>query len=434
MENTNILNKLRFLPRDELAHLVIKVYSTDDTKLKLAIKKVAQRDVHKTASFILKCDNDKLIAILAEFGDLSEKQTQVIEKLFKEYQYGSNPNLFFSQLISPQWKEIDEIQQTLPKAIETKSMELNTTGENKFVDFKVLDISKEGDVIEILFEYQRRIDYIDPKTAEPAFVYTLEEGIAWAVKSLDALIIKTSSYTVNSLISKIMQEYLNCRIRSFSLHKNVINLVLGKDTLKSGNYHKLHAGPEEVEGKAIRDKSLMLKKEGRETDEKYDRKSSFHKVKEINDSETGLNVNSQHGKISIRAHLKKSDIRDWALKIIGRVIQEMTQLKESDIENYLKGIKLEDIKVLGEVKTGCKEIIRDVVAGVNKVKSKGKVNFSTDYSINDLYIKAKDYFNFIFIPTCNSCGFNFYICSTTGQDSGVSLGGVVMSATCESCG
>jgi hypothetical protein len=434
MESINILKKLRFLPREELSHLVIKIYSTDDNKLKQAIRKVAQREVRTTASFILKCDNDKLIAILAEFGDLSAKHIEVIEELFKEYQYGSNPNLFFSQLISPQWKEYDEIQKTLPITIETKSRELNTTGEDKFVDFKVLEISKEGDAIEILFEYQRRIDYIDPKTAEPAFVYSLEEGIAWVVKSLDALIIKTSSYTVNFFISKIMQEYLNCRIRSFSLHKNIINAVLGKDTLKSGNYYKLHAGPDEVEGKAIRDKSLMLKKEGRETDENYDRKSSFHKVKEIIDSETGLNVNSQQGKISIRAHLKKSDIREWALKIIGRVIQEMTQLKESDIENYLKGYKLEDIKALKEVKKGCKEIIRDVVVGVNKVKAKGKVNFSTDHSIKDLYIKAKDYFNFIFIPTCNSCGSNFYICSSTGQDSGVSLGGVVLTATCRSCG
>lgn len=155
MENINILNKLRFLPRDELAHFVIKVYSTDDTKLKLAIKKVAQRDVHKTASFILKCDTDKLIAILAEFGDLSEKQTQFIEELFKEYQYGANPNLFFSQLISPQWKEIDDIQKTLPITIETKSRELNTTGEGKYIDFKVIAFSKEGDAVEILFKSEK---------------------------------------------------------------------------------------------------------------------------------------------------------------------------------------------------------------------------------------------------------------------------------------
>lgn len=177
----------------------------------------------------------------------------------------------------------------------------------------------------------------------------------------------------------------------------------------------------------------MQKKEGRETDEKYDRKASFHKVKAITDSETGVNVNSQQGKLSIRAHLSKSEIREWALKIISKVIQEMIQLKGSDVENFLKGIKLEDIKALGEVKKGGKEIIRDVVAGVNKVKSKGKANFSTDYSINDLYTKAKDYFNFIFIPTCNSCGSNFYVCNATGQDGDVSLGGVVLTATCRSC-
>jgi hypothetical protein len=64
-----------------------------------------------------------------------------------------------------------------------------------------------------------------------------------------------------------MQEYLNCRIRSFSLNKKIINSVLGVDTLKSGNYYNQHAGPDEVEGKSIRDKNLIFKKEGKETDE-----------------------------------------------------------------------------------------------------------------------------------------------------------------------
>lgn len=433
MENNDIIKKLRFLPREELAHFVIKIYSIDDDKLKLAIKNVTQRNVHSTSSFILKCDNDKLIAILAEFGDLSEKHIRIIEELFREYQYGYSPNLYFSQLISPQWKEFDEIQKDLPNIIEVKSKELSTTCEDKYKDFKVLDISKAGDVIEILFKYLRRIDYIDPKTAEPAFVYTLEEGITWTVKDLNALVIKTSSYTVNSFISKIMQEYLNCRIRSFSLNKKIINSVLGIDTLKSGNYYKPNAGSDEVERKAIRDKNLMFKTEGKETDEKYDRNSSFHQIKEINDSEIGLHVNSQQGKISIRAHLKKSQIRDWALKIIGRVIKEMAQLKDSDIENYLKEYKLEDIKALKDIKKGCKELIRDIVVGINKIKIEERANFSTGYSVADIYIRAKDYFNFIFIPICNSCGSSFYICNKTGQNGEVNLGGLVLTATCKSC-
>jgi hypothetical protein len=111
----------------------------------------------------------------------------------------------------------------------------------------------------------------------------------------------------------------------------------------------------------------------------------------------------------------------------------MAQLKDSDIENYLKEYKLEDIKALKDIKKGCQELIRDIVVGINKIKVEEKTSFSTSYSIDDIYTKGKEYFNFIFIPTCNSCGSNFYICNKTGQDGEVNLGGVVFTATCKSC-
>lgn len=433
VDNSDIMRKLRFLPREELAELAIKVYSSDDLKLKQAVKKVAQKNVRKTASYILKCNSEKCIKIISEYGDLSDKYIKIIENLYDEYLYGQNPNLYFSQIISPEWKEFSAVKTTLPPFIEDKSVDMSVEAEDKYKDFVVSDISKSDEVIEVLFKYQKRIDYIDPDTSEPAHVYTLEEGIIWMVKNLNALITKSSEYAVSSFINKIMEEYLSCRIRRFTLHKNVINYVLGTDTIKSGNYVNLNPDPDEIEGKTIRDKNLMTKSEGRDTDEKYDRKSSFHKIDNITDSKTGLNVNSQIGKISIRAHLKKSDLRDWSLQMINKIIDEMTNLKESDIDTYLKGFQLEDIEALREVQKSSKTIIRDIVVGINKAKFEGITNISTKYSIGELYIKLRKYFNIIFVPTCNTCGSNYYICSETGEDGYVVFGGNKLTATCSSC-
>lgn len=435
VNNSEIIRKLRFLPREELAELVIKVYSSDDIKLKQAVKKVAQKNVHKTANYILKyCNSEKCISIISEYGDLSDKYIKIIEILYDEYLYGRNPNLYFSQIIFPVWKEFSEVKTSLPSIIEDRSLDLSIEAEDKYKEFVVSDISKSDGVIEVLFKYQKRIDYIDPETSEPAYVYTLEEGIIWMVKSLDALITKSSEYAVSSFINEIMEEYLSCRVRRFTLHKNVINSVLGTDTIKSGNYVNLNPDPDEIEGKIIRDKNLMAKREGRNTDEKYDRKSSFHKIDDIIDSKTGLNVNSQLGKISIRAHLKKSDLRNWSLQMINRIIDEMIDLKESDIDTYLKGFQLEDIEALREVKKSGKTIIRDIVVGINKAKFEGITNISTKYSISELYTKLRNYFNFVFIPTCKTCGSNYYICSGTGEDGYVVFGGNNLTATCSSCG
>ena len=73
MKNPDIIRKLRFLPRDELAELAIKVYSSDDIKLKQSVQKVAQKTVRKTANYILKyCNSEKCIEIISEYGDLSD--------------------------------------------------------------------------------------------------------------------------------------------------------------------------------------------------------------------------------------------------------------------------------------------------------------------------------------------------------------------------
>ena len=435
VDNSDIIRKLRFLPREELAELAIKVHSSDNDKLKETLKKVVHKNVRKTASHILNyCNSEKCIEIISEYGDLPNRYIKTIEKLYDEYLYGQNPNLYFSQIISPEWKEFNAIKTSLPAFIEDKSVDMSVEAEDKYKDFVVSDISKSDEVIEVLFKYQKRIDYIDPETSEPAYVYTLEEGIIWMVKSLNALITKSSEYAVSSFINKIMDEYLSCRIRRFTLHKNVINYVLGTDTIKSGNYVNLNPDPDEIEGKTIRDKNLMTKSEGRDTDKKYDRKSSFHKIDDITDSKTGLNVNSQIGKISLRTHLKKSDLRDWSLQMINKIIDEMTDLKESDIDTYLKGFQLEDIEALREVKKSGKTIIRDIVVGINKAKFEGITNISTKYSISELYTKLRNYFNFVFIPTCNTCGSNYYICSGTGKDGYVVFGGNKLTATCSSCG
>ncbi|MDI3485313.1 MAG: hypothetical protein PWQ50_533 [Methanolobus sp.] len=47
MENSEQIRKLRFLPREELAEFVIKIYSSDETKLKQSIKKITGKNIHK---------------------------------------------------------------------------------------------------------------------------------------------------------------------------------------------------------------------------------------------------------------------------------------------------------------------------------------------------------------------------------------------------
>lgn len=433
VEELEIIRKLRFLPREELIRLTTKLYSLDEDELKKSIKKTTGKSVREPDRFLQKCNSENCIALISQYSSLPEKAIKVIDSLYNEYLYGANPTIYFSQLILINWKDFEEIKTNFPIFIKQNSDDLSIENEEKYKNFEILDIFPESTVIEVLFQYQRRIDYIIPETAKPSFVYTLEEGIIWLVNDLNALIIKCSEYSVITFINKLVSEYFNCIVRRFTLHKNVINSVLGKESIRSGNYVKPIPEPNEVRRKSVGDDNLMEKPEGRDTDERYDRTSSFHKITGITDSQIGLNVNSNIGKISLRTHLKKRDIREWSLKIIQQVIGEMAVLKNNDIDTYFKGIQLEDILTLRETSNSSKEIVRDVVIAINKAKSKGILNISTNYSAEDLYLKAGVYLNFFFIPMCSSCGSISFKCRETGEFGSVRFSGRTLTANCEAC-
>ena len=417
-----------------MIRLTTKLYSLDEDELKKSIKKTTGKSIREPDRFLQKCNSENCIALISQYGSLPEKFVKVIDSLYNEYLYGANPTIYFSQFVLIKWKDFEEIKTNFPVFIKQNSDDLSIENEEKYKNFEILDIFPEGTVIEVLFQYQRRIDYIIPETAKPSFVYTLEEGIIWLVKDLNALIIKCSQYPVTSFINKLIGEYqFTCRVRRFTLHKNIVNSVLGKESIKSGNYVKPVPEPNEVKGKTVRDERLMDKSEGRETDEKYDRTSSFHKVAGVTDSQIGLNVNSNIGKISLRAHLKKSAIREWSLKVIRQVIGEMATLRDNDIETYFKGIQLDDIENFKTVNTLSKEVIRDIIIALNKAKSKGILNISTNYSAEELYLKARNYFDFIFIPICSNCDSISFKCTETGEFGSARFSGRALTVTCEAC-
>lgn len=157
MDTLEQIRKLRFLPREELAEFVIELYASDDVKLKKAIKKVCAKNVTKVKSYVVNhCNIETCISLISEYGSLSEKHAKIIDKLYGEYLYGINPTLYFSQLFSPTWHDFKDMQNEIPILIQIKSEILSCEDENKYKNFRINSISKNKDVIEILFNLFKR--------------------------------------------------------------------------------------------------------------------------------------------------------------------------------------------------------------------------------------------------------------------------------------
>jgi hypothetical protein len=159
------------------------------------------------------------------------------------------------------------------------------------------------------------------------------------------LVIKAKDGTAVSIMKDILRDFLGCSVNTLKLPKDVINNILGKDTLVKGNYTDPRGGKDKINKKILLDSHLLGKEEGRQTDETYDRISSSHKV-DFNGEVKSIGTTMQYGKLSISGYLPKSELRRWTTDIMEKVVGEVHTLKIINIEEYFKsdGVDLHSIR------------------------------------------------------------------------------------------
>jgi len=410
-EKENLLEKLRFIPKEELVN-VIKTLYKDDKILNLILKKEFHIKSLSPFKKLDKLDADKLIKIIFLVETLPK---ELIENLFVEYYYTKYPSIFLSQLIQPDWIDYAEFKEIFAKHIVYYSKnKLEIEEAASFKDLRLIDepiIDK--DIIEIMITYQQRIDYISPDTKEPAHIYGLETGLVWISKKQNSVITKVNQYKIHKSIMLILKDILKCNFRTFSLNQRIVDELFGLESLRSGNYKHPNPKPDQVASKSLRDAHLMRKQEAIETNRSYDRSSSYHKIKGFKaNHEISLRLNSKLGKISIQSNIKKSELRNWVHKIFKNIIEKMNIFKDEDFKSFINNYNLNEIRALDEIKfKTSKELVRNIFIGINTILKSGAPEIQINFPLKKIISNLREFITQpLFSPICHECGSNQIIC------------------------
>ncbi len=425
------IKKLRFVPKEVVIDLVIKLYRGKGEQLKEKIKPIIKRKrIKDPFNYVSKfLTQDALVKILSENLELKKEE---VDRIYEEFWDSYDPAIYLSILENPHDKTSNDFDKELPLSFENKNQELSNNPESSIIQIKLLSIVTENDINEITFNYQKRIDYIDTKTAEPAYVYGLKGGIIWLSVKHRTLVIKAKDGTAVSIMKDILRDFLGCSVNTLKLPKDVINNILGKDTLVKGNYTDPRGGKDKINKKILLDSHLLGKEEGRQTDETYDRISSSHKV-DFNGEVKSIGTTMQYGKLSISGYLPKSELRRWTTDIMEKVVGEVNTLKNNNIEEYFKSVGV-DLHSLDEIKhTGTKQALLKFSGYISELKKNDKNNIKLPFNTFSALKSIREYVNISFLPLCTSCDSGEYKCKICGAENSLEFN-KKFELSCSSCG
>jgi len=417
IEKENLLNKLRFIPKDELVRLILKLCK-DDKALEEIIKSELNLVTLSPFKKINHFSADMLIKIISKIENISP---DLIETLYAEYVHTKYPSIFLSVLETPKWLDFGKFKEILPKIFEKYSkIEFEFESDPSFKNLQLIsEPFQENAIIELIINYQRRIDFINPDTKEPTYVYGLETGLVWILTKQNSVITKLNHNIINKVILEILTDLLKCKSHAFSLNHEIIDKMFGLDSIKKGNYYHPDPGPDKVSSKTLRDPNLMKKVEAQETNKLYDRKSSFHTIEGLRKSnETSLSVDSKLGKISIKAHIKKSDLRNWVQNINDKIINYMDEMKTESPALYIKNFNLDEIKSIESIKSNKgKEVLIQLFDGITAILKKGIPEFRIIYPLKIIINTLKEYTTPLFNPICSKCDTTQFTCENCHHSS-----------------
>jgi hypothetical protein len=335
---------------------------------------------------------------------------------------------------NPTKKDMKQMKITFPSIFKEISSELSKDPEGKVRKISMVDIRVSRAINEIEFKYEARIDYVDPRTEEPTNLYGLKNGIIWISEDQHLLIINIDDWILVPILCKYFADYFQSSIETIYLTKDIIDDILGKDSLISGSWHNSFPKPGKAKDKILRNPSLLMIEEGREVNETYLRKSSYHKIR-LGDIDVGTSVVEQYGRISIRRHLMKSDIRDWAFTLSSRIINRINSLRRKSPRNYFYTLDPIRINSLNSIKgLSTKRYLLEIAGFIAEMRFKHESMLPFQGNITIFNTRLKPYFSIIVSPFCPVCDSSDYKCKNCGISDMASLYGRGYNVKCQNCG
>lgn len=401
--NAVITQWCSYLPRVELVKILKQIYSKNKSTLKKDYEEIRGRVIksHKNIFGYLEDYGIDECLVQLILTNNNEHLTDNIKQQYLEYRTGSNPSFYFIW-ISPDLQKTELILglAKLEEALEELNVKLAERELPVVKELKLQSTNSVNDTSEIEIHFQQILNYIQPETILPDFVYTHQDAQIWIKHGLHYMIIKTKAGPVVKYLKDILTLVFDKRVVGIQLPKQIVDKLFGYESIKSATFEDNTTDLSQIERMTLTDRNLPLKPAFRELSATRERKRSMHKF-EFLDMKRSTYVRKE-GRITIMGKFKKTDVRKEAMNFLSRLSADIERTKLNNPSAYLKMIEPEDSSVLGKIKyRKGRRVINELAILILQLIRENSNSVYHDFDITEIARLLPNFFYSILEPVCS---------------------------------
>ncbi|OLS23597.1 MAG: hypothetical protein HeimC3_24090 [Candidatus Heimdallarchaeota archaeon LC_3] len=343
-----ISNWCHFFPRSELINILKQIYGEERVLLRneyVDLRGIAIFSRHDIYSYLKEYGITDIIIDLI-ISKLNTELINYLENLFLDYKHGSYPSFYFMQLKGIlDFENLDHLRDLITENITLQNEILaeHDLPTVRSLELKVFEF-QENEILEIEIFFQSIINFINPESLEPDYVYSHENTTIWIKKDLDYFVIKARIGKILVNVKDILNRSLGFKVVSIQLLKELVDNIFGSDSVISASFDQIQLDPRDAKKVTLTDKDLAHKQIYRDQLERKERIRSTHKFTFLNEQRQAKVL--QEGKMFINGKFRKNAIKN---EVISFLLNLQGKLESLRINNPLSSLLIkspEDSEIL----------------------------------------------------------------------------------------
>ena len=311
---------------DEMSERFQEVLNRKPRKLESAIKNLTRDEL------------TRLINICPEITD------PIIQELFEEYRYGTNPSFYIYVFNSMTPGNLGDLE-LLKTRFEDEFKEFDTEHDTNMPATKGLilndlaSIPDRSEIIEGNYRFLQRLDYIDA-TQNPISTYQTIYGFFWINCTGGYVIIHAQKDKILKDIKVAIENATEISLVSLVITKQLKNALLFLDPgkMRSSRLYNPDQRSKNFQSISVRDGALY-EKGYQELEDNYPEVHHARYREIVDDKETTL-VISDKGLLRIFGKFTATQFRRWCLSRLEQIMNIWTTFQDNNAKDYISTLNL----------------------------------------------------------------------------------------------
>ncbi|WP_299363338.1 hypothetical protein [Winogradskyella sp.] len=217
--------------------------------------------------------------------------------------------------------------------------------------YQLFEVNKTKDIIELHFLWHK-IHWYWNTNYKLANIYELNYGLALIDLKSNKAILSCHTKKERDDLFRVIKDAIKIELNALHLTKPLLNQIGSFDSVKRAQYFVNSNEIQLPQNITLGDDNLSTKQIAREQEENIDatRKESFYRIPLRGIEEQGLGVTSETGKLWIPQKVTISEIRDFSLKLLTKVANELDALAaDGQFEKIINSLGIKSSKEITSI-------------------------------------------------------------------------------------